>query len=549
LEEKMDSYSTPRGRGTGARIMAGFALVLMLVVALTVVGIGQVNKINWALSRINDVYAVKQKYAIAFRGSVHDRSIALRDAVLATPEELPRVAADIARLAREYGQAETPLDTLMADGTASQQERGIAANIKAIQAQALPLVGSTLDALARGDGAAARTSLNSARPVFVQWLAAVNQLIDLEEQQIGVQGAAARQVGVDFQRLMLGLTLAAIVLGAVLAYVIARHITRALGAEPDDLKRIAEAIRQGDLSTPIVVRDGQDDSILATLARMQDSLSRVVSGVRQHADSVSVVSEQIAQGNADLSSRTVDESNSLRQSTESMEQLTEAVKVKAESAMHGSAIAARAADTAARGSKTMNDVVGTMQQLSESSARISDITSVIEGIAFQTNILALNASVEAARAGTQGKGFAVVANEVRSLAQRADQAAKEIKTLIADSVSKVQSGVDNVSHAGKIMQEIVVSITQTTSTMNDIANDSRDQTTRIEEVSRMISHLASDTRKNTVLAEEASEAANTLREEAGAMRNAVAVFRLKGAQRLAADVAQTYPAAVFADAA
>jgi methyl-accepting chemotaxis protein len=545
----MDSNSTPRGRGTGARIMAGFALVLMLVVALTVVGIGQVNKINWALSRINDVYAVKQKYAIAFRGSVHDRSIALRDAVLATPEELPRVAADIARLAREYAQAETPLDALMADGTASEQERGIAAGIKSIQARALPLVGSTLDALGRGDAAAARASLNSARPVFVQWLAAVNQMIDLEEQQIGVQGAAARQVGVDFQELMLGLTLAAIVLGAVLAYVIARHITRALGAEPDDLKRIADAIRQGDLSTPITVREGGDGSILATLARMQDSLSQVVAGVRQHADSVSVVSEQIAQGNADLSSRTVDEAQSLRQSTESMEQLTEAVKVKAESAMQGSAIAARAADTAARGSKTMNEVVGTMQQLSESSARISDITSVIEGIAFQTNILALNASVEAARAGTQGKGFAVVASEVRSLAQRSDQAAKEIKTLIADSVSKVQSGVENVSHAGKIMQEIVASITQTTSTMNDIANDSRDQTTRIEEVSRMISHLHGDTRKNTVLAEEASEAANTLREEAGAMRNAVAVFRLKTAQRFSADDEQAYPVPVFVGAA
>jgi methyl-accepting chemotaxis protein len=213
--------------------------------------------------------------------------------------------------------------------------------------------------------------------------------------------------------------------------------------------------------------------------------------------------------------------------------------------MQGSAIAARAAATATRGSKTMNEVVGTMQQLSDSSARISDITSVIEGIAFQTNILALNASVEAARAGTQGKGFAVVASEVRSLAQRTDQAAKEIKTLIADSVEKVQSGVENVSHAGIIMQEIVSSITQTTGTMNDIADDSRDQTLRIEEVSRMIAALDTDTRKNSALAQEAAQAADTLREEAGALRDAVSVFKLKQAVVLAEDGAQDYLVPVF----
>lgn len=304
-----DSHSPSRGvRSTGGSIMLGFTVVLCLMVLLTVVGITQVNRMNGALAAINDVHGVKQRYAITFRGSVHDRSIALRDAVLAAPAELRTLVAEIDRLKRQYDEAAAPMDALFAQGAdVSALERETLAGIKAIETRTLPVVQRLLTALERGDAAQARPLLDQARPLFVQWLAAINRMIDLEERLMKDQSDMARRVGVDFQQLMLALTGAAILLGAGLAWLIARRITRALGAEPATLKRIAQTVSAGDLASPIAVRQGDASSILATLAGMQRNLASVVGGVRQHADAVSVVSVQLAQGNADLSARTSDE--------------------------------------------------------------------------------------------------------------------------------------------------------------------------------------------------------------------------------------------------
>ena len=196
----------------------------------------------------------------------------------------------------------------------------------------MPLVNRLLAALERGDAAQARPLLDQVRPLFVQWLAAINRMIDLEERLSKEQSDMARRVGIDFQQLMLALTGVAILMGAGLAWLIARRITRALGGEPEALKRVAQSVSAGDLASPIAVREGDEHSLLATLARMQRNLASVVGGVRQHADAVSVVSVQLAEGNADLSARTSDEARALRQTAESMEELTGAVKRNADDA-------------------------------------------------------------------------------------------------------------------------------------------------------------------------------------------------------------------------
>lgn len=377
-----DSHSPSRTlRSTGGLIMLGFTVVLCLMVLLTVVGITQVNRMNGALSAINDVHGVKQRYAITFRGSVHDRSIALRDAVLANPAELRALVADIERLKRQYDEAAVPMDALFVQGAeVSDQERETLAGIKDVETRTLPVVQRLLAALERGDAAQARPLLDQARPLFVQWLAAINRMIDLEERLMKDQSDMARRVGIDFQQLMLALTGVAILLGAGLAWLIARRITRALGAEPAALKRIAQSVSAGDLASPITVKPGDESSILATLAGMQRNLASVVGGVRQHADAVSVVSVQLAEGNADLSARTSDEARALRQTADSMEELTGAVKRNAHEAQEAGVMAGQAMDAARQGSQTMHAVVDTMEHLSKASAQISEITSVIEEI-------------------------------------------------------------------------------------------------------------------------------------------------------------------------
>lgn len=528
-----DSHSPLRTtlRSTGGLIMLGFAVVLCLMVLLTVVGIAQVNRMNGALTAINDVHGVKQRYAITFRGSVHDRSIALRDAVLANPAELRALVADIERLKRQYGEAAVPMDALFARGAdVLAQERDTLAGIKEVEARTLPMVQRLLTVLQQGDAAQARPLLDQLRPLFVQWLAAINRMIDLEEHLMKEQSDMARRVGIDFQQLMLALTGAAILLGAGLAWLIARRITRALGAEPAALKRIAQAVSAGDLASPISVRAGDGHSILATLAAMQRNLASVVGGVRQHADAVSVVSVQLAEGNADLSARTSDEARALRQTAESMQALTDAVKRNAHEAQEAGVMAGQAMDAARQGSQTMQAVIDTMQHLSQASAQISDITSVIEGIAFQTNILALNAAVEAARAGEAGKGFAVVAAEVRGLAQKSATAAREIKELIEASNHKVEDGVRHVERAGEAMLDIVGSVRQVTEIVNEIAATSNEQHTGIDNVSRTISETDSAAQSNAARVEQASRAVDNLRTRGAQLRHAIEVFRIAGAQ-------------------
>jgi methyl-accepting chemotaxis protein len=261
---------------------------------------------------------------------------------------------------------------------------------------------------------------------------------------------------------------------------------------------------------------------------MRDSIVKIVSEVRVGTDTIATASGQIASGNLDLSSRTEQQASSLEETASSMEELIVTVKQNAHHAHDANALAVSASAVAVKGGEVVAQVVETMSSINASSRKIVDIIGVIDGIAFQTNILALNAAVEAARAGEQGRGFAVVATEVRNLAQRSAGAAKEIKSLISDSVAKVESGTHLVDQAGSTMIEIVDSIRRVTDIMGDITNASQEQISGIEQINEAIGQMDQVTQQNAALVEEAAAAAGSLQEQAESLSAVVSVFKLDG---------------------
>lgn len=286
-------------------------------------------------------------------------------------------------------------------------------------------------------------------------------------------------------------------------------------------------IAQGDLSGQISVTGRNEISqMFASLRTMQQSLISTVSNVREGTESMLTGIQEISAGNNDLSARTEQQAASLEQTAASMEQLTATVKQNADNAHQATVLAQEASGTAAKGGELTASVVTTMHAIATSSQKIGAITSVIDGIAFQTNILALNAAVEAARAGEQGRGFAVVAGEVRNLAQRSAQAAKEIKGLIDESVSRVRQGSTLVESAGTTMEEIVRSVARVTDIMGEIESASDEQSRGIEQISLAVTQMDQVTQQNASLVEEAAAAANALEEQAGMLSDAVSVFRL-----------------------
>ncbi len=305
-----------------------------------------------------------------------------------------------------------------------------------------------------------------------------------------------------------------------------------------DVGRIMGAIADGDLSQRVEVRyEGAFGQLADAANRTAEQLTTIVQGIQRSVESINTAAGEIASGNSDLSVRTEQQAASLEETAASMEELTSTVKQNADSARQANQLVLGAGEVAESGGRVVEDVVTTMASISAASTRIADIIGVIDGIAFQTNILALNAAVEAARAGEQGRGFAVVASEVRSLAQRSAAAAKEIKTLISDSVQEVQQGSTLVARAGTTMAEVVTSVKRVTDIMAEISAASAEQSSGIEQVSKTVMQLDEATQQNAALVEEATAAAKSMEDQASDLTRAVAVFRLAGAaQPLAAAV-------------
>ena len=365
-------------------------------------------------------------------------------------------------------------------------------------------------------------------PVFDPMQGVIGDLISLQlavsqqmydESEAGVKTLVAGMVAA---------TLVSVALGLSLSLWITLRLTRQLGAEPHEVRDAAEAVAEGDLTRRITVRPGLEASVMASMQRMTAHLSQIVAEVRHNADSVSTASREIAQGTQDLSHRSEEQASALEETAASMEQIGATVRQNADHSVEADRLALQAAQDAQRSGQTVSQLAQTMQAIDAASGRITDIVGVIDGIAFQTNILALNAAVEAARAGEQGRGFAIVAGEVRMLAQRSAEAAREVRTLIHSSREQVERGSELTTHAAATVQQSGEAIQRLSQLMSEISTASREQNNGLEQITVAISQMDQTTQQNAALVEQSAAASASLRDQAGRLVQAVATFRLPG---------------------
>ncbi|QJE02109.1 HAMP domain-containing protein [Massilia forsythiae] len=444
------------------------------------------------------------------------------EALVADPQRVTVLLDEVARNGAVVdAQWKDYSATRMADGEKELADRFVQARAR-YESEALQ---PAIAALRAGDAArATELAHGKMKALFVPVREAVDGLIkiQLNEADKAQQGS---QTTFELVRLV---CLSGMAFGLVLAGVVGAMLVRGIVRPLEEAVSVAGAVANGDLTRNIAARANDETGRLMTaLNSMNAGLATIVGRVRAGTDTIATASSEIAAGNLDLSNRTEQQAAALEETASSMEQLTSTVKQNADNARQANTLALSASSVAAKGGTVMTEVVSTMGAINTASARIADIIGVIDGIAFQTNILALNAAVEAARAGEQGRGFAVVAGEVRSLAQRSASAAKEIKSLIDDSVRSVHHGSQLVDQAGATMGEIVTGVSRVTDIMAEIMSASQEQTTGIEQVNRAITQMDQATQQNAALVEQASAAAQALREEADELARTVGTFHLR----------------------
>ncbi|MEW7850353.1 methyl-accepting chemotaxis protein [Massilia aurea] len=389
---------------------------------------------------------------------------------------------------------------------------------------AVDLVGNAMRAIEAGRWDEANEMLGKQiNPTYNKSTAAFNAMQTLMSERNVRQGKELHQE----LAMLNAVVIAAIVVAILLSIGAGLYLVRAINRPLMQAVAVARRVADGDLSVQAPVESTNEfGQLLVALRDMTSSLAGIVKDVRNGSEVIAAASTQIAAGNMDLSSRTEQQASAIEETAASVEELTSTVRQNADNARQANELAASATQIATRGGTVVTEVVGTMGEINASARKIVDIIGVIDGIAFQTNILALNAAVEAARAGEQGRGFAVVATEVRNLAQRSAGAAKEIKELIGDSVSKVDAGTRLVDQAGATMEEIVQSVRRVAGIMGEISVASAEQSSGIEQIHQAISQMDQATQQNAALVEEAASAAASLQDSAAGLADRVSVFKI-----------------------
>ncbi|MFJ5506127.1 methyl-accepting chemotaxis protein [Pectobacterium carotovorum] len=511
----------------GNRLFLGFGLLIMLTLVLSSLEYVFIKNIEKEVDKITEDRIVKTNLLRDIRDHLNNNVQTVRDIILLPGDkrqEKQELRQTITAITTASNETYHHLDNIIKFG----KGRELFDELTGIRKQ----YGITIDqaityALEGTDEQATAFLFNDVAKIQKSYFTKLGELLDYQQENVDKSKVETKSFISEALFWTLLLSAFSAILGVLIAWLLTRSVTAPLSIALSSAQRIGE----GDLRGIIAV-DSHDEvgQLLEAMRDMQSSLTKTVITVRDNAESVATASIQIAQGNADLSSRTEEQASALEETSSTMTQLGMTVKNNADNARQADQLAKNASTVAQQGGQVVDDVVATMKAIDESSRSIADIINVIDSIAFQTNILALNAAVEAARAGEQGRGFAVVAGEVRSLAQRSAEAAKEIKTLITTSVERVEQGSDLANKAGETMQQVVVAIRQLTDTVAEISSASAEQSTGVDQVGIAVNQMDQTTQQNAALVEESAAAALSLQDQADLLVRAVSVFKVAGNQ-------------------
>jgi len=505
----------------GARLGIAFTLLLVLMAFMTVMGVWRLQDVAQATTQMEEATSKERMVHDWIRGISTNSVRTFSRLRTSNPEDEKILAAEMAAVSSDVSRIQKELEPLILSAEGKKMLSIIAEQRKiysGVRDDAFKLK-------AEGSADLSKFIETKMKPAASSYVQSVQDLVDFQKTIFERTKSHVDEIYEAGRNMLIVLGVITLALGVVMAWFLTRSITRPLNYAVS----VAHVVASGDLTGRIQI-DSRDEAgqLLQALKEMNDNLTSSIAQVRSGVDTIATASNQIASGNLDLSSRTEEQASSLEETASSMEELTSTVRQNAENARQSNQLAMSASEVAVRGGAVVSQVVDTMGEINDSARKIVDIIGVIDGIAFQTNILALNAAVEAARAGEQGRGFAVVASEVRSLAQRSAAAAKEIKTLIDDSVSKVDTGSKLVEEAGSTMVEVVDSVKRVTDIMAEIMAASQEQSAGIEQVNQAIAQMDQVTQQNAALVEEAAAAAESLNEQAVNLANAVSTFKLEG---------------------
>jgi methyl-accepting chemotaxis protein len=538
------------------RLYLGFGMLLMLLVGVTLMGILKVSFIDSTMTRINDVDSKKQRYAINFRGSVHDRAIAVRDAVspVVNDNERQQHLLNIQKLDEFYQNSAKRMDDLFeSDKETSNEERRLLAEIKRIELDTQSRMKKTLTLLQSGHNEEAQHFVqNDVAPAYTQWLASINAFIDYQEVEIGEMLEEVRSVSGSFQTLMLVVTAIAVFLGIAVSYSLVSRITRTIGGEPDVAAALIRQVAAGDLTQTIETH--HTDSIMGAVATMTSKLSIIIRDVSNTANTLVAAADQLARtanNNQRLMRNQLEQTD---QGAAAIKQMATTVQEVASHTLNASNLAQSADEEAITGSQEVSKTIASIEalahevetaskvihQLSENSGKIGSVLEVIQNIAGQTNLLALNAAIEAARAGEHGRGFAVVADEVRALASRTQASTRDIQSLIEkmqtsanDAVNVMELGrgkatesVTQAKRAGDSLQKINHSVASINDMNAQIATAAEEQSMVAEEINRNISSITDASKQAALGSDQTSAASHELVEMAAHLQQSVIQFKV-----------------------